>query len=63
MAIWGELREGTADEVARILNEVLLELGPVDKLLMGNSTVFHWEALKEMLDMWKMYHLLGRHTG
>lgn len=34
-------------------------LSPVDELLIDNSTVFHLEVLKEMLDRWKVHHFFS----
>ena len=54
MAIWRELRAETAGNVAEVLNEIFLERGPVDEVLMDNSTVFRSATLKELLDRWKV---------
>ena len=54
IAIWRELRAETAANVAEILDGIFLERGPVDELLLDNSTVFRSAVLKEMLDRWKV---------
>ena len=45
-AICRELKREDATEVAGILEDILLVRGPVDKILMDNSTVFQSETLK-----------------
>ena len=54
VAIWRELRTETAVEIGSILNEIFLERGPVDEVLMDNSTVFRSGTLKSMFDKWKV---------
>ncbi|XP_076043781.1 uncharacterized protein LOC143026882 [Oratosquilla oratoria] len=51
-AVWQELKTETGEEIARVVNEIFLERGPVDEVLMDNSTAFRSRALKEMLDKW-----------
>ena len=46
IAIWRQLKRESADEIASILNEIFLERGPVEELLMDNATVFRSELLK-----------------
>ena len=53
-AIWREIRCETSREIADVLNEVFLERGPVDEVLMDNSASFHSSLLKEMFDNWKI---------
>lgn len=53
-AIWRELRRETADCVTTLLNEVFLERGPVDELLMDNSAVFRSEAMAEFMGKWQV---------
>ena len=50
IAIWRQLKRDSADEVASILNEIFLERGPVEELLMDNAKVFRSERLKTALD-------------
>ena len=40
IAIWRQLKRESTDEIALILNEIFLERGPVEELLMDNATVF-----------------------
>lgn len=54
VAIWRELRAENAEEIARILNEIFLERGPVEEVLMDNSTAFRSRVMKEMLDKWNV---------
>ena len=54
IAIWRQLRRESADEIASILNEIFLERGPVEELLMDNATVFRSELLKTALDNWSV---------
>ena len=53
-AIWRELKMENAAEVGTILNEVFLERGPVDEVLMDNSTVFRSGSLKVVFDRWNV---------
>ena len=50
VVIWRQLKQELADEIALILNEIFLERGPVEELLMHNATVFLSELLKRALD-------------
>ena len=54
IAIWRQLKRESADEIASILNEIFLERGPVEELLMDNATVFRSELLKRALDNWSV---------
>nr|XP_027233814.1 uncharacterized protein LOC113825211 [Penaeus vannamei] len=54
VAIWRRLRGETAEEISGILNELFLERGPVDEVLMDNSTAFRSQVLKNMLDKWNI---------
>ncbi|XP_076056355.1 uncharacterized protein LOC143034304 [Oratosquilla oratoria] len=51
--IWRELKAETGEEIERVMNEIFLERGPVDEVLMDNGTAFRSEALKGTLDKWK----------
>ena len=51
-ALWRTLQKETADFVANILEEIMLERGPVREVLMDNGTVFHSECIKERLQRW-----------
>ena len=53
-AIWRELRREDAMEFAGILEDILLERGPVVEILMGNSTVLRSETLKQLLTKWNV---------
>ncbi|XP_029639548.1 uncharacterized protein LOC115214489 [Octopus sinensis] len=57
LGIWSELRMGIADEMPQILNRIFLERGPVEELLIDNGAAFHSEALRDMLDRWKVHRL------
>lgn len=54
VAIWRELRAENAEEIAGVLNEIFLERGPVDEVLMDNGTAFRSQALKDLLDRWNV---------
>lgn len=54
VAIWRELWAENAEEIARILNEIFLERGPVEEVLMDNGTVFRSRVVREMLDKWNV---------
>ena len=53
-AICREIRGKTSREIVDVLNEVFLERGPADEVLMDNSASFHSSLLKEMFDNWKI---------
>lgn len=54
VAIWRKLRAENAEEIAGALNEVFLERGPVDEVLIDNSTAFRSQVLKNVLDKWNI---------
>ena len=54
IAIWRQLKWELANEIALILNEIFLERGLVEELLMDNATVFRSELLKMALDNWSV---------
>ena len=54
IGIWRQLKRESANEIASILNEIFLERGPVEELLMDNTTVFRSELLKRALDNWSV---------
>lgn len=54
VAIWRELRAENAVEIAKVLNEVFLERGPVEEVLMDNGTAFRSQVLKDVLDKWNV---------
>lgn len=54
IAIWKELRADNGEEIARMLNDIFLERGPVDEVLMDNSTAFRSQGLKNVLDRWNV---------
>ena len=53
-AIWRELRNESAEFVARVINEVFLERGAAVEVLMDNATVFHSQVFMDLLDRWKV---------
>ena len=54
LAIWRELRREAAEFVILVLSELFLERGPVEELLMDNSTVFKSNALSDFLGKWNV---------
>ena len=54
VAIWRELRAEKADEIAGMLNQIFLERGPVDEVLMDNGAVFRSRVLKDVCDKWNV---------
>ena len=40
----------TAKVTGGVLNEIFMEMDPVKEALMSNSTVFHFESLKRILN-------------
>ena len=50
--IWRELPNETAEVVVKVLDTVFFEHGPVDELLMDNSTAFRSQKLRDLLDKW-----------
>ena len=53
-AIWKELRHENAGEISSLLEDIFLERGPVDEVLMDNSTAFRSSVLGEMLGKWNV---------
>ncbi|GAB1600005.1 hypothetical protein Ahia01_000278000, partial [Argonauta hians] len=53
-AIWREIRSESAAEVTRVLEQVFLERGPVDEVVLDNGATFRSELLREMLDRWQV---------
>lgn len=53
-AIWRELQRENAECIVAMLEEVFLERGPVEEVLMDNATVFRSESFRELLDRWKI---------
>ncbi|XP_076044780.1 uncharacterized protein LOC143027382 [Oratosquilla oratoria] len=53
-AVWRELKTETGEEIARMVNEIFLEKGPVGEVLVDNSTAFRSGALKDTLGKWSM---------
>ena len=51
-AIWREIKTETAWEIAKVVEEVFLERGPVAEVLMDNGPAFRSEVFKEMCDKW-----------
>ena len=54
LAMCRKLKGETAEEIVSILNEVFLERGPVDEILMDNSATFHPSRLADLLNGWKV---------
>ena len=53
-AFWRRIREESAEEVCRILEEVFLERGPPIGLLMDNSRTFRSDRLRKLCIEWKV---------
>ncbi|KAF2354244.1 Integrase catalytic core [Trinorchestia longiramus] len=53
-AVWRELRRENTECIITELINIFLERGPVDKSLMGNSTVFRSQMLANMLQEWNV---------
>ena len=51
-AIWKELSTENAREISMMLEGIFLERGPVEEVLMDNSTAFRSQLLREMLEKW-----------
>lgn len=51
-AIWRQLKREDAGEISRVLEEIFLERGPVQELLMDNGTAFRSEILIRLLERW-----------
>lgn len=54
MAIWREIRTETAAVITERLNDIFWERGPLEKVLINNSTAFRSECLQEMLRKWSI---------
>lgn len=52
VAIWREIKAENAGEIAKVLEEVFLERGPVTEVLMDNGTAFRSAAMENVLDKW-----------
>ena len=53
-AIWRELTRETGECIKFQLNQIFLERGPVQEVLMDNSTAFHSVTLAELFERWKI---------
>lgn len=53
-AIWRKLKREDAQEIAAELENIFLERGPVDELLLDNSTAFRSQCLGDMLSRWNI---------
>ncbi|KAF2348572.1 Integrase catalytic core [Trinorchestia longiramus] len=53
-AVWRELRRENMQCIVTELTNIFLESGPVDELLMDNSTVFRSQMLADMLREWNV---------
>ena len=51
-AIWRKLKREDAQEISAELDNIFLERGPVDELLLDNSTAFRSQCLGDMLSRW-----------
>ena len=53
-AIWRKMTREDAPQISAELESVFLERGPVDELLMDNSTAFRSEHMRNMLSRWNV---------
>ncbi|KAK4318086.1 hypothetical protein Pmani_010884 [Petrolisthes manimaculis] len=53
-AIWRKLKRENAQEISAELESIFLERGPVNELLLDNSTAFRSQYLGDMLGRWKI---------
>jgi transposase InsO family protein/ribonuclease HI len=53
-AIWREVVSENATSVTRILDELFRERGPVDEVLMDNSTSFHSDQVAKLCEKWNV---------
>ncbi|CAE1278890.1 unnamed protein product [Acanthosepion pharaonis] len=51
-AIWREIRAATADIIAKELEEIFFERGPVEEVLMDSGAALRSEVFRSMLDKW-----------
>lgn len=58
-ALWRKLKRETADEVVAVIEELFFERGPVDEVLMDNSSTFHSTLLQQFFDKWSVSCFLG----
>lgn len=54
LAIWKELKRESAECIASVVDNLFLERGPADELLLDNATVFRSEALGKVLSKWNV---------
>ncbi|XP_035828301.1 uncharacterized protein LOC101862068 [Aplysia californica] len=65
-AIWKKLRRETAGFVTEVVEELMLERGPVREILMDNGTVFRSDCFWQMLQKWNikpLFRAAYRPTG
>ena len=53
-AIWRQLKREDAQCITAELENIFMERGPVDELLMDNSTAFRSQYLRDMLQCWNV---------
>lgn len=51
-AMWRKIRSENADDIATAINDVFLERGPVEELLLDNSAAFRSSMLAALCDRW-----------
>ena len=59
IATWWELSGETGMVIAALLNELFLEKGSVEEILMDNGTAFKSAPVKAVLDRWNCKHITG----
>ena len=52
VAMWQRIRRETAKEIERVVEEVFLERGPVEEVLIDNGVGFHLKVFRELYEKW-----------
>ena len=52
VVIWRKIRAETAKEIERVVEEVFMERGPVEEVLMDNGASFRSEVLRGLCEKW-----------
>lgn len=54
VAIWRKIKNETAEEVKRVVEEVFMERGPVEEVLVDNGTSFRSEVFRDLCAKWNV---------
>ena len=54
LAVWRRIPNETAENICDILEEIFLERGPVEEVLMDNGSAFRSRVMRDFLKKWKV---------